>query len=217
MKEVIVFGTGSGGRKIKNMMQGLGFCVNAFVDNASDKQGILFEGIATYSPDYLHNNDFPIIIASVYEEEIKKQLEDMGVGERIIYREECTYRYIQEHLEEYDYIDSYKPPHTRDALTFVFGLDLGLFYGGIESWAYIFADALRDRGYQVKFITTTKSKPAPDRFHADTYYLDLDGEDYLAVVHATIQKILENTPCVLIDGRISACSSAQSFVAGAKI
>lgn len=81
MKRVLVFGTGTGWQKIKNLLDYKKICIEAFVDNNKSKVGKILEGKKIVSPYEIANYQYDfILIASQFYEEITKQLLDLKVS-----------------------------------------------------------------------------------------------------------------------------------------
>lgn len=211
-KELIIFGSGRGGMLTGRMLRSMGYQIKGYVDNNSDKWGTELEGQTINSPESLLEHNVPIVIASMWEDEIKKQLNDMGVGDRIVEKAACVFHYMQSHLQEYSYVTEYFVEQSGKKPVFVFGLDLGLYNGGIESWAYVVGDALKERGFQIKFFTSKNSACPPERFVEDTCYIDVNGEDYVAGVKHMIRLLLELSPCIVIDSWQNMTMLAGSIV-----
>ena len=179
-KSLVIFGTGEGGRMAKWMLTDLGYQVVGFSDNNQKKWGTIMEGIPVFSPEELLIQDTGIVIASTWEQEIGEQLAGMGMGERIIGKEEFEASYVEDHSGDYSEISQWQPKENAP-LTILFGLDYGLYKGGVESWAYTVADEFVKRGFRIKFLTCENSDPAPERFRRDAYYLNMRGEGYCRV------------------------------------
>lgn len=211
MNPVVLFGAGTGGKIVKWMLEDFGVPVKAFTDNGKDKWGTMQDGIPVISPDSLYDDESRIVIASAWEKEIRKQLTEMGLMDRVIGKEAFMYQYMEQSAKEYarlsEYlIDSGKKP------TFLFGTDLGLYQGGVESWTYTVANELRKRGYGIKILTNKTSQPAPERFQKDTYYLNMRGREYCGGLKVTVDVIMENAPCVVIDSWQSMTMLAAAIV-----
>lgn len=211
MNPVVIFGAGTGGKIVKWMLEDFGIPVSAFVDNNRDKWGTMQDGLPIISPASLYDAENGIVIASTWETEIRKQLTDMGMQDRVIGKEVFMYQYMEQSAGEYvglseASVDSSKRP------TFLFGTDLGLYQGGVESWTYTVADELRKRGFGIKILTNKASQRAPERFEKDTYYLNMRGEGYCSGLKETIHVMMENAPCIVIDSWQSMTMLAAAIV-----
>lgn len=78
MKRTVLFGASKRGQvaydKLKDDIN-----IVAFVDNDKNKQGTNFCGLKIYNPEILKDNDYNVIISSMYDIEIVKQLIEYGV------------------------------------------------------------------------------------------------------------------------------------------
>lgn len=80
MKKVLVFGTGSGWKNIRNLFDYNKLTVEAFVDNNPAKTGKRFENKRIISPKEIENYQYDyILIASQFYEAITKQLVDLKI------------------------------------------------------------------------------------------------------------------------------------------
>lgn len=210
-RPVVIFGAGSGGMIVKWMLEGFGIPVKAFADNNRDKWGTLQDGIPVISLESLQDDKREIVIASTWETEIRKQLMEMGAGDRIVGKEEFMYQYLEQSAESYSNLSALAIDSDRKP-TFLFGTDLGLYQGGVESWTYTVADELRKRGYEIRILTNKNSQPAPERFQKDTCYLNMRGEGYCSGLRDTINVIMEHAPCVVIDSWQSMTMLAAAIV-----
>lgn len=217
MKPVVLFGTGNGGMIVKWMLEDFGVPVKAFTDNNKSKWGTVQDGLPVIAPEALHDDDSSIVIASTWENEIAEQLHAMGLSDRIIGKERFMYEYFQGCTEEFAYLSEYRADAGKKIsdskkITFLFGTDLGLYQGGVESWTYTIADELKSRGYGIKLLTNKNSRPAPERFGMDTYYLNMRGKGYCSGLKDTVNVIMENEPCVVIDSWQSMTMLAAAIV-----
>ena len=83
MKNIIIFGAGSCGQRHFHEIQDNVIC---FVDNDKKKQGNNLFGKKIISPEDIKDIEFfdYIVISSIYEAEIKKQLIHMGLADKIL-------------------------------------------------------------------------------------------------------------------------------------
>lgn len=211
MNPIVIFGTGTGGMIVKWMLEDFGVPIRAFTDNNRDKWGTVQDGIPVIAPDSLYDDESRIVIASTWESEIRKQLTEMGLKDRVIEKEVFMYQYLEQSAGIYSDLSGY-PVNAGKKLTFLFGTDLGLYQGGVESWTYTVADELRKRGYGIKILTNQNSQPAPERFQEDTYYLNMRGREYCSGLRDTVHVIMENAPCVVIDSWQSMTMLAAAIV-----
>lgn len=211
MNPVVLFGAGTGGSIVKWMLEDFGIQVRAFADNNRNKWGTMQDGIPVIAPDSLYDDESRIVIASTWESEIRKQLTEMGLMDRVIGKEVFMYQYMEQSAKEYARLSGY-PIDSGNKTTFLFGTDLGLYQGGVESWTYTVADELRKRGYGIKILTNKNSQPAPERFQKDTYYLNMRGREYCGGLRDTVHVIMENAPCVVIDSWQSMTMLAAAIV-----
>ncbi len=88
-KEVVIFGASSTGKKVKEILEKNGIKIKAVIDNDTKKVGKDFYGTKIYSLSELQgvlSNNYIVQIASVYEREIEKQLQEIH-ADYILYSE----------------------------------------------------------------------------------------------------------------------------------
>ena len=106
---VIIFGASSGGKKILREL--IDLQIDFFVDNDSEKWGTMFFGYPVYSPEVIAEQPLKglkVFVASIFYEEIKKQLESFQLIEGIhfynglqIVEERKRFRHCVVRLEQY--------------------------------------------------------------------------------------------------------------------
>lgn len=141
-KKVIIWGTGSAGRKMLHMLIAGGVEVTGFCDSNTKKQGTLYCGYAIFSPEYLkkHKGEVLIQIASVYELEIENNLLELGICNYILYSEAKLrlkmlkkYQFTKKHPQIVEYylneVDSSRYSDDRMRyITWDLLLDMGIDY-----------------------------------------------------------------------------------------
>lgn len=101
--QVFLFGASSAGIRVKTILENFGISIKAFVDNSIEKQGRYLENVEIISFSALRdmaleNQKYIIQIASVYEKEIARQLEEKNL-KYISYSEfSLRIRMLSEHL-----------------------------------------------------------------------------------------------------------------------
>src|SRR5258706_513367 len=77
--EVVIFGAGSAGRSVRNALASRGIHARAFCDNDPGKYGSYVAGTPIIAPAALAGlPGVPIVIASVHQDDIQRQLAAMG-------------------------------------------------------------------------------------------------------------------------------------------
>nr|WP_286885400.1 CatB-related O-acetyltransferase [Aneurinibacillus sp. UBA3580] len=82
-KRIIVFGTGKAGKLAFFALKDLCYSIAYYVDNDESKWGEILLGIEIKNPNELlleKQNEFVILVASIYYKDIYLQLENMGIG-----------------------------------------------------------------------------------------------------------------------------------------
>lgn len=194
---VVIFGAGFGGVKIKRMLVSMGYSVVAFCDNSEKKWGTVVDGLPIIAPHSLAEKEYKVLIASSWEKEIIKQLQEMGLSDRIVTRDDFTYDYLKKSSEKYANLCNAIPANKK--ITFVFALDYAMADGGVESWSYVIADELIQKGERVHFITDINPEIIPSRYANMVSTFDIAGDNYVKVLDEMIDHLVSVSPCVVID------------------
>lgn len=194
----VIFGASGGGIKVAKTLRNLGIEFAYFVDNDSKKWGTYWEDKLIKSPDDLLEDDARIIIASDYQSEIEKQLDGMGILNRLVLKEELIMDYVDTHIEEFDYV--------REATVVIgnekpilFGLEEGLVLGGIESWTFMLARELKRTHKNVRIITKKTEDQEPQDLKENITFIDLEYSHYWQSIHSLVKMIVDCAPCIVID------------------
>lgn len=97
MTKIIIFGTGSCGKRAYEMLKNQ-FEIKYFCDNDVNKHGKSLFNIKIISPNQLLENKFRIIIASMYYDDISKQLIQLGIYNFIRFNDFILSDYFEEKL-----------------------------------------------------------------------------------------------------------------------
>lgn len=82
--KICIFGTGKIYNRYKDRLKS-NVEIVCLIDNNKDKIGTYIDGIRVVSPNMLKNLEYDYIcILSVYEEDMRKQLRDLGVNPGVI-------------------------------------------------------------------------------------------------------------------------------------
>ena len=95
MTKIIIFGTGSCGKRAYEMLKNQ-FEIKYFCDNDVNKHGKSLFNIKIISPNQLLENKFRIIIASMYYDDISKQLIQLGIYNFIRFNDFILSDYFEE-------------------------------------------------------------------------------------------------------------------------
>ncbi|GIU50279.1 hypothetical protein TUM4438_35710 [Shewanella sairae] len=77
-KRVAVFGAGSGGQQVIEWLRKSNITVCRVYDNDPTKHGIPVCGVEVFTPNKQIINDYPVVIASTWNKEIKQQLSELA-------------------------------------------------------------------------------------------------------------------------------------------
>lgn len=199
-KKVIIFGASVGGLKVYKMLVSMGIECLYFVDNSKSKWGSCLEDVEIRPPETLKGNDHNIVIASVYQEEIEQQLDQMGIDrKRIVTREQLVGGIIDPNIGLYKEKFAVGALHERQR-SLVIELDHGLLVGGIESWSYLLASESIRSGMDAVIYTDTESDlyNAPADIRNCIRCMDVSKRDFEGEIMRKAQDMLPLLPCIFI-------------------
>lgn len=168
----LLFGTGDYYRRLKKWFKRDD--ILALIDNNKNIQGTEIDGIPVMSPKegITHPYD-AIIVLSVYIEEMKKQLTDLGVQESKIYHFYELHKFLSYERDKREitiFGDKAKnKPQNRSALLLTQDLALG----GPAIALYHMGVALRQFGYDVTFASM-EDGPLREKLMADGFTVVID-------------------------------------------
>lgn len=204
-KKVIVFGTGTGAKKVKGILESMQYKILFYVDNNSNKWGTIIDGLVVRSPeDILETKcEYDIVIASVYFKEIETQLIDMGVHQKKIWsRESLILKYIDENInalaKELDVSESLE---LQDDLV-VFDLGEGLNLGGVETWSETLAQRFVTKGKKILLFTKDNNEKS-ERLERYVKRFKLEYENYIPSIIAIARELIHVKPKVVVTNWLS--------------
>ena len=145
MKKYVLFGVGKYVSSFLHIIRFFGGEVAYLADNDIGKVGSLYEGKEIIAPIYLKEMNFNILISCVHYEEIKKQLGDFGILDRLISLYDCLQELMLENKVKIE-------RNTVDGNRCYFDLYSGARWGGAENWNFDLAKVLYNKGYDVSII-----------------------------------------------------------------
>ena len=197
-KKIIIFGASVGGVKVLKMLKGLGIECQFIVDNSENKWGTYLEGIMVKNPRVLKETDYYIVIASVYQEEIEKQLQEMKISaQRIITREQCVKDFLDSNMEQYREIFKNYRIAKRDR-SVILDLDHGLLVGGIESWSFLVAKECIEEKINTVIYTDKTIKKVPYHLEKITRHMDVSKIDFIQEIIDIAKNMIFLAPCLFI-------------------
>ncbi len=211
-KPLIIFGAGSGAVKVIRTMKCLGVKISALTDNNPAKWGTICEDLPVLCPDELKDTDCDIMIASVYQEQIEEQLKAYGIFDRLVLKEMYIQRYIEEHLDEFKYLNMSANEWTIEPETIILGLEEGMWLGGVENLTFMWARELKKRGKKVWIFSKETEDLPPEDLKENVRYFDLDYNRYWDSVRELTEALAENLPCVVIDNWENQILQAVSII-----
>lgn len=204
MEKYIVFGTGSGGQRVVNMLKQfpdikIQYCLDNYPKNS------IFEDIPVIKAEnFLKTEekwDYYYCIASVYKDEITHQLLKNGIQNEKILTETDIFL---KHIDEIDRHMGYKILDNNEWQT-VFDLSCGFCLGGVEKWSYNLAGELISRGKNIKFLSNNSDGMPPG--YLEDYAVKSEVENFWDFKIKSIQSIADELgkcmPCTVFVAHMS--------------
>lgn len=198
-KDIIIFGASSGGLKVAQAFSSMNIPVKCFVDNDSRKWGNKIEEKEICPPMSLQNRkqEFQIIIASEYQDEIEEQLKSMNLFQNLLLKEEVIMDYVINHLDEFEGLKKITPMEVSSE-NIIFDMLDGFELGGIENWSYMVALGLKRRNYNVFLYSNMTEKNPIHELIKNVKQFDTDFKRYWSLIHELTESIVKQLPCTLI-------------------
>ena len=214
-KALVIFGAGGGAVKVIKTLKNIGVTIDALTDNDKNKWGSEIEELPVMEPEKLKDLDYDILIASDYQEEIEKQLDEMGILHRLVIKEQYIMEYLESHLEEARVFLT-KSNAAKQNLGNKNRVLIDLFecteYGGIEIWSYMVGQGLTRNGYEVSYLgNCDEIRPSADIIE-QVIELDISYEYYWDSVLNIAKIIIDALPCTIIVNRQGQTLIAASLV-----
>lgn len=194
---IVIFGAGSGGQKMKRTLDSLHYEVQAFTDNNSEKWGTYIEGIEVINPKEISPNA-DIVIASIYEEEIEKQMKILGFADQICKKEKLIELYAERQMEEIQQIAKERY-NVNNNQTYIVETEMGLSNWGVDQYVRTLAKILIDHGEKVVIYTKWIDNDLNKDLKEILQYFEYSQEKYWDAIKELVANIVTRLPCVIID------------------
>lgn len=151
MKKIVLFGAGVYAKKYKSLLDFLGMEFDYFSDNDSSKFGTILYGKEIIPPQKLIELDCRIIISCTHGEQIKKQLEKMGIAEKLFDLDDIYSLFKKEIANE-----RISNCRLSGEMNIIVDMYEGIGWGGTEIWAATVAKGLNEKGRKVTLFGSTE-------------------------------------------------------------
>ena len=151
MKKIVLFGAGVYAKKYKSLLDFLGMEFDYFSDNDSSKLGTILYGKEIISPQKLIDLDCRIIISCTHGEQIKNQLEKMGIAEKLFNLDDI-YNLFKKKIAN----ESISNCCLSGEMNIIVDMYEGIGWGGTEIWAATVAKGLNRKGRNVTLFGSTE-------------------------------------------------------------
>lgn len=201
--KIIFFGAGKIGIRWLRKSEYLGIKPEGILDNNKDLWGTVCDGVMIYNPAMIKNLCFDyLFITCSREHEIYRQLLSLGVDKNKIVIGSynilnhllfCAAKNIKFLDRTTDFSGQF-PEHK-----ILFDLHNGMVLGGVESWSYILAKELHEKGYGGLYLTTDAAGQAVADKTFPVHMLKYHGiAEEKDKIEMCMEKIVENLPCTII-------------------
>jgi glycosyltransferase involved in cell wall biosynthesis len=203
--QIVIFGASSGGEKVAKTIINIGLDFAFFLDNDYRKHNTYLNGKLIKSPNILleMTTKYKIIIASIYHDEIKDQLINMGIKQEcIILKEQFILEFLNKHSNRFlEDLNSYQTKLKKRNILIELGD--GMEIGGIEKWGITVAEAFCEQDYDVTILTKNALIDTNMDIKCNIEYFDLSPEYYHQSINLVLKYILTKLPCVIIINKIN--------------
>lgn len=87
-QEIIIFGSGQYGIRLKYELEMHGIKIFCFIDNAEEKNNTIIDGIPCFLPGKIEDYDgYKVVVAQKYHVKVRKQLQKMGINQYVLKEE----------------------------------------------------------------------------------------------------------------------------------
>ena len=190
MKKLVLFGAGVYAKMYKSLLDYMEMSFDYFTDNDSTKYGTVLYGKLVISPESLVALDCNIIISCSHGEQIKRQLADMGIVDKLIGLEDICSQFKMK-------IEKSPVLGTRagtEGVSVIVDMYEGIGWGGTEMWAASVAEGLHDNGYRVELFGSIE-QPALD----EKYECMAERFSSERTIECMVNRMRESLPFVLIN------------------
>lgn len=188
--QTVLFGAGVYAKKYKSLLDFLEMPFEFFTDNDPSKWGTELYGKPVIAPNELVNLDCQIVISCTHGEQITRQLEEMGLGERLLSLEMLYHKFSMK-LEQRELTIRTEMSDKRSVIIDMYE---GIGWGGTEIWATTVGAGLQERGETVFFIGSTEQEPICEDYEQLTQRFSEKQ-----TLELMITSMIEKLPFVLIN------------------
>lgn len=189
-KKLILFGAGMYAKTYKAILDYLKIEFHYYTDNDCSKFETVLYDKKIISPYELTEMDCDIIMSCTYEEEIKLQLEQMNISNKLKEVEEIYIKFNQKMVENASSICK----TIKKDKKIIIDMFEGIGWGGSEMWAVSTAKSLLEIGHSVKILGSDKQIPLNSSMEA---YVQRFSEEQ--AIEKMASEIEANLPCTVIN------------------
>lgn len=211
MKDIYIFGASGTGIATAQMLDSMGICWNGFLDNDKNKWGAELHKKKVYSPEETLKEDCEVIIASDYYEEIEPQLLKLTFPLSQVH---CREWYITQHMKQNWNLGAAAETKLvpKEKPLYIVDLAEGFRLGGIETWSYVVAKALREAGEKCLIYGKEACGSIPEEQKKYVKLFSFSYEKTKENVEELIQDLANQLPCVVITSWYSQLFFAANFL-----
>ena len=198
--KIVLFGTGKMLPYFEEMLNSANAESYCYADNNPQKWGTFICGKKVIPPSKLAEFDNRIILSCGNEpaKQIEKQLESMGLKDRIIPPFDYIKRGLDNSLPDFEYLKQINVRKSGKRKVIIDAL-YGVGWGGMEAWSYAIAEGLSSRGYDAEVIGSTNQVKQPERFEKLIKRYTYENRTYREVINELVKDLSKKMPFVLIN------------------
>ena len=194
MKKTAIFGASGGGQKVAQTFDSFGIAYDCFIDNNKAKWGGKNGDTKILPPTVLKDEDYQILIASEHQAEIEQQLEQMGLLDRLVLKEDLILPFVSKQKKTIKKEYNEKQVSLAKERTVIIDLSEGVQLGGIETWSYMVASMFQTEQIPVEvWAKKTKMEP-PAEIAALFRYYPIEYHDFSNNVLELARELIKKAP-----------------------
>lgn len=197
--KIVLFGAGANLKYYIELLSTIEQKPDFLCDNDKKKWGKEIEGYLVLEPNMLISLDCEIIISCTYEKEIRNQLVQMGIGDKI-----SSFNYNQElrTFVDYNYNRLWRPKGKSQSestnSTVVIDAFDGIGWGGMEIWSYQVGEQLAMRKCPLSIIGATGQKRVREEWEQNIVRFDFDRDNYWGIITDILDYMEQKMPIKVI-------------------
>lgn len=196
-RRYVIYGASGGGRKVFHTLRNTGIDIDFFVDGNPEKWGSCFEGKLVREPEAVEvDRHFVVIASELNQEKIEERLEELGLSQNIIMKEQILLPYALG-IDVSQLYDGDVPIHEKEQvyIELLEGTPKG--FGGMTGWSIDTAFTLQRNGISSHILASAR-EPYPEGKEMLFQTFETSYENYWEDVMKLANYLKNQLPCILL-------------------